>query len=91
MSWFDKYQKTIAIIGIASFALSLIFWVWNSATAIPLYSEEDVFIGYDYEAIPQALYSIALFLNIASIAWFLARLITYKMRLKEVKEEEQGY
>ena len=85
MSFFDKYQKIITVVGIASFSLSLIFMIWNSASAIPIYDEEGIFTGYEYATIPQTLYSIFVFLNILCGAWFLARLVTFKMRLKEDK------
>lgn len=84
---FDLYQRIIVIVGIISFTLSIIFYVWMISTAEPQYvMDADIIEGYTYAPIPSALYSIFTFLNLTMIVWFVLRLITYKMRLKEYEE-----
>ena len=86
MKLFDKYQKIITITGLACFALSSIFYVWMVITATPLYDESELIVGYDYQVVPNSLYSIFAFLHIACVVWFVIRLLTYKTRLKEYEQ-----
>ena len=91
MRLFDKIQKIFLIVGIASFVLSIIFLIWNSATATPIYDEVGKLVNYEYQKAPQTLYSITVYLNILCVAWFIVRLITFNMRLKEAEKDNKIY
>ena len=91
MKYFDLWQRIITIVGVASFALSVVFLVWNSASATPVYNESGAIVEFKYQVLPQTLFSIFTFLNILCLIWFVARSITYKMRIKEALDENKGY
>ena len=83
MRLFDKTQIIISICGVASSILTLIFLVVCLLTATPVYDENNVLVKIVYLDVPQAFLSIFFFLSAASTVWFIARLVTYKMRKKE--------
>ena len=83
MKLFDQTQKILMIGGIISFALSLVFQVIMTAQSTPIYDENHLLVGYEYPQITQSLFGLFTYLHIFFIAWFIIRLITYKMRLKE--------
>lgn len=85
--FFDKYQLIIAIIGIASFVLSIIFYFWMISTATPQYvMDADIIEGYTYALVPSSLYSIFASIHFITVVWFIVRSITFKSRLKEYEE-----
>ena len=83
MKLFDKTQMILSICGVATLILSLITFVITIMTATPIYDENNALVKMVYLDVPQTLFTIFFFICLASSVWFLARLITYKMRKKE--------
>ena len=83
MKLFDRPQKILMMGGIASLAVSLVFQVIMTALSTPIYDENNLSIGYEYPEVIQSLFGLFTYLHIFFIAWFIIRIITYKMRLKE--------
>ena len=92
MKFFDKWQKMILIgLGISAF-LMVIFYAMMVMTAKVVEGTEDYLIPqYEYNYTYQVFYSTFFFMQLAFGAWFLARLVTYKMRKKEALEEQEEY
>ena len=84
---FDKYQLLIAILSASSFALSMVFFFIMYFTA-QIVVEEGELQKIVYDSTLQGIYSFFLFAYILGSVWFFARLITYKMRLKEQQKEK---
>ena len=91
MKYFDTLQKIIIVSAIATLVLAIVFQVFTVSGATPIYDEKGALESYQYPVVFQTLFSIFVFLHIASFTWFIARSITYKMRLKEEKDEQEGY
>ena len=79
---FDKTQLLIAIFAVASFITSIIFFFIMSFTSKTLVDEEGL-STIVYDPTLQGIYSFFTFAHILGIVWFVARIITYKLRLKE--------
>ena len=92
MKFFDKWQKAFLIGAGASAFLAAIFYVLTIMTAKVVEGTEDYLIPqYEYNYTYQVFYSTFFFVQLAFGAWFLARMITFKMRKKEALEEQQEY
>ena len=92
MKFFDKWQKAFLIGAGASGFLAAIFYVLTVMTAKVVEGTEDYLIPqYEYNYTYQVFYSAFFFVQLAFGTWFLARLITFKMRKKEALEEQQEY
>ena len=81
---FDKYQLLIAIISASSFALSMIFFVIMYFTA-QIVVEEGELQKIVYDSTLQGIYSFFIFAYILGSVWFVARLLTYQLRKKEIE------
>ena len=79
---FDKTQLLISISAIASLLLSTVFFFAMSFTSQTLVDEEGKSQIF-YNPTLQGLYSFFIFAHILAIVWFVARLITFKLRKKE--------
>ena len=91
MKLFDKWQKIILIgLGVSSF-LMITFYIAMVMTATPVDNPDAIFHEYKFNYTLQLFYSTFFFVQLAFGAWFLARLITFKMRKKEALEEQQEY
>lgn len=92
MKFFDKWQKIFLIgTGVSAF-LMVIFYTMMVMTAKVVEGTEDYLIPqYEYNYTYQVFYSTFFFMQLAFGAWFLARLVTYKMRKKEALEEQEEY
>jgi uncharacterized membrane protein len=80
---FDKTQLIIAIIGVASFITTIVLYIPMFLTAEVYYNENGLVDKIEYNFIIQSIFSIFSILNILMLIWFIIRLITYKMRIKE--------
>ena len=83
LKFFDRPQLIIAIIGVAAFALAVTIFIPMFLTGKVIYDENGVMQTIEYNLILQSLYSVFSFINILALVWFIARAITYKMRVKE--------
>ena len=92
MKFFDKWQKIFLIgTGVSAF-LMVIFYAMMVMTAKVVEGTEDYLIPqYEYNYTYQVFYSTFFFMQLAFGAWFLARLVTFKMRKKEALEEQEEY
>ena len=92
MKFFDKWQKIILIgLGVSGF-LMVVFYIAMVMTAKVVEGTEEYLLPqYEYNYTYQVFYSAFFFAQLAFGAWFLARLITFKMRKKEALEEQQEY
>ena len=92
MKFFDKWQKIILIgLGVSGF-LMVVFYIAMVMTAKVVEGTEEYLIPqYEYNYTYQVFYSAFFFVQLAFGTWFLARLITFKMRKKEALEEQQEY
>ena len=92
MKFFDKWQKAFLIGFGASGFLAAIFYVLTVMTAKVVEGTEDHLIPqYEYNYTYQVFYSTFFFIQLAFGAWFIVRMITFKMRKKEALEEQQEY
>ena len=80
---FDKTQLIIAIIGVASFITTIVLYIPMFLTAEVYYNENGIVDKIEYNFIIQSIFSIFSILNFLMLIWFVIRLITYKMRIKE--------
>ena len=83
LKYFDKYQFIIGITTIASLIISIILFIVMVVTATPIYDENGALINLIYNNIIQTIFTIFFFLQLTAVVWFIARTITYKMRVKE--------
>lgn len=81
--YFDKYQLMIAIIAVATTLISTILFIVMLFTSTITYDESGVMSGIIYNNTLQMIYSMFLLAQLTAIVWFIARTITYKMRIKE--------
>ena len=81
---FDRYQLLIAILSAASFALSTIFFIIMYFTA-QIVVEDCELQKIVYDSTLQGIYSFFTFAYILGSIWFVARLITFKLRKKEIE------
>ena len=81
--FFDKTQLLIAIIAVSATLLSLIFFIVMLFTATPTYDESGALTDLTYNNVIQTIFSIFFLIELIAIVWFIARSITYKLRIKE--------
>ena len=83
LKYFDRYQFIIGITAIASLIISIILFIVMVVTATPIYDENGALINLTYNNIIQTIFTIFFLLQSTAVVWFIARTITYKMRVKE--------
>ena len=83
LKFFDRIQFIIVIVGVAAFISAAIIFIPMFLTGKVIYDEEGVMQTIEYNLILQSIYSVFSFINILALVWFIARAVTYKMRVKE--------
>ena len=83
MKYFDKTQLLIVIIGLASLLMSFILFIVMLFTATPTYDENHILTDLTYNSIVLSIFAIFYLTHLVAVVWFVARSITYKMRVKE--------
>ena len=83
MKYFDKYQLLIGIVAIASMLVSFVLFIVMVLTGTRIYDENGALTGITYNNIIQVIFTIFFLLQLIAIIWFVARTLTYKMRVKE--------
>ena len=81
--FFDRYQLIIGITAIGSILISTVLFFVMVLTATRTYDENGVIIGITYNNVLQTIFTIFFLVQLIAIVWFLARAITYKLRIKE--------
>lgn len=81
--YFDKCQLIIAIIGLSSMLISFVLFVVMTLTGTRVYDENGILTGITYNNVLQSIFAIFFLVQLIVIVWFIARSITYKMRVKE--------
>ena len=81
--YFDKCQLILAIVAVAATLMSTIFFIVMLITATPSYDETGAISEITYNYNIQMIYSIFFLTQLTALTWFIARTITYKMRMKE--------
>ena len=79
----DKCQLLIAIIGLASLLIAVILLIVMLFTATPTYDENHVLTDLTYNSVVQSIFAIFYLTHLTAVTWFIARSITYKLRIKE--------
>ena len=91
MKYFDKWQRLICIGAGVSLVLTVVFYIALIMTAKPTTNDAGLITGYEFNYTLQIFYSAFFFVQLAFIAWFIARSITYGMRKKEALKEQGEY
>ena len=81
--YLDRYQYLLAIIGIASLAVSMVFFFVMLFTATPTYAETGELVDLQYNNTIQIIHACTVLIHLTVSVWFISRTITFKMRLKE--------
>ena len=81
--YFDKYQLMIAIVAVAMAIISVILFIIMLLTSTITYDENGAISEIIYNNTLQMIYSIFFLGQLTALVWFIARTITYKMRIKE--------
>ena len=81
--YFDKCQLIIAIIGLSSMLISFVLFVVMTLTGTRVYDENGILTGITYNNVLQSIFTIFFLVQLIAMVWFIARSITYKMRVKE--------
>ena len=83
LKYLDRYQLIIIIVGIASFAASMVAFIVMLFTATVVYDESGAIDTLTYNDIALTIYGLFMLTHLTALTWFLARTITYKLRIKE--------
>ena len=83
LKFFDRPQLLIAIIGVASLALTVIIYLAMFITAQIVYNEQGIVETMIYDKTLQNLYTAFNGVHLLMVTWFIARAITFKLRQKE--------
>ena len=81
--YFDKCQLIIAIVGLSSMLISFVLFVVMTLTGTRVYDENGILTGITYNTVLQSIFTIFFLVQLIAMVWFIARSITYKMRVKE--------
>ena len=81
--YFDKCQLILAITAVAATLISGVFFIIMLITATPIYDETGAIADITYNYNIQMICSIFFLTELTALTWFIARTITYKMRMKE--------
>ena len=83
MRFFDRYQLIIGITAVASAIISFILFIVMTLTGTRVYDENGILTGITFNTVLESIFSIFFLIQLTGIAWFIARAITYKMRVRE--------
>ena len=83
LKYLDRYQLIIIIVGIASFAASMVAFIVMLITATVVYNESGAIDSLAYNDIAVTIYGVFMLTHLTALTWFLARTLTYKLRIKE--------
>ena len=83
LKYFDKYQLLLAISAAGGALISFVLFVVMVLTGTRIYDENGILTGITYNNVLQSIFTIFFLIQIIAIVWFIARTITYKMRVKE--------
>ena len=83
LKYFDKYQLLLAISAASGALISFVLFVVMVLTGTRIYDENGILTGITYNNVLQSIFTIFFLIQIIAIVWFIARTITYKMRVKE--------
>ena len=81
--YFDKCQLIIAITGLSAMLVSFILYIIMVFTGTKIYDENGILTGITYNNVIQNIFAIFFLMQLIAMVWFIARSITYKMRVKE--------
>ena len=81
--YFDKYQLLIGIVVLASMLVATVLFFVMVFTGTRIYDENGILSGITYNEVLQKVFSMFFLAQLTAIVWFIARSITYKMRVKE--------
>ena len=80
---FDRYQILITIIGLSALLVAVIMFVVMLFTATPIYDENHILTDLKYNYVIQMVFTIFYLGHLIALLWFVTRLLTYKLRMKE--------
>ena len=83
LKYFDKYQLLLAISAASGALISFVLFVVMVLTGTRIYDENGILTDITYNNVLQSIFTIFFLIQIIAIVWFIARTITYKMRVKE--------
>ena len=83
MKYFDKYQLLLAITAIGAILVSLSLFVAMVLTGTRIYDENGALVGITYNNVLQVIFTIFFLTQLIAVVWFIARTVTYKLRVKE--------
>ena len=81
--FFDKFQLIITITALGATLISSVLFFVMVLTGTRNFDEEGVLVSITYNEILQTFFIIFFLIQLTAIVWFVARAITYKMRIKE--------
>ena len=81
--FFDKFQLIITITALGTTLISSVLFFVMVLTGTRNFDEEGVLVSITYNEILQTFFIIFFLIQLTAIVWFVARAITYKMRIKE--------
>ena len=81
--YFDKCQLLIGIVALASMLVATVLFFVMVFTGTRIYDENGILSGITYNEVLQKVFSMFFLAQLTAIVWFIARSITYKMRVKE--------
>ena len=79
----DRPQLILIIIALGSMLISTILFIVMVLTGTRAYDEEGALVNITYNEMLQTIFLIFFLVQLTAIVWFVARAITYKMRIKE--------
>ena len=81
--YFDKCQLLLAISAASGALISFVIFVVMVLTGTRIYDENGILTGITYNNVLQSIFTIFFLIQIIAIVWFIARTLTYKMRVRE--------
>ena len=81
--YFDRYQYIITLISLGALLLSIVAFFVMVFTGTYTKNESGEIDGVTYNNIALSIYGTFVLIHFTASVWFLARTITYKMRIKE--------
>ena len=81
--YFDKYQLLLAIITAGGALVSFVLFIIMVLTGTRVYDENGALTGITYNNVLQTIFTMFFLTQLTALTWFIARTITYKMRVKE--------
>ena len=81
--YFDKYQLLLGITTLISMFVATSLFVAMVLTGTRVYDESGALTGITYNNVLQTIFTMFFLTQLIALTWFIARSITYKMRVKE--------